>query len=72
MADFLLGLDYGTGGAKACIIDTEGQVLGCNTSSAGAVMEDIDCFLFVGTGSFHPLAVALATVSRFPSGSSGN
>ena len=28
MADFLLGIDYGTGGAKACIIDTEGQVLG--------------------------------------------
>ncbi|MGQ9500774.1 MAG: FGGY-family carbohydrate kinase [Anaerolineae bacterium] len=28
MGDFLLGLDYGTGGAKACIIDPEGQVLG--------------------------------------------
>lgn len=28
MADFLLGLDYGTGGAKACIIDVEGQVRG--------------------------------------------
>jgi ribulokinase len=27
MADYLLGLDYGTGGAKACIIDLEGQVL---------------------------------------------
>jgi ribulokinase len=28
MADFLLGIDYGTGGAKACIIDPEGEVLG--------------------------------------------
>lgn len=28
MADYLLGLDYGTGGAKACIIDTQGDVLG--------------------------------------------
>ena len=28
MANFLLGIDYGTGGAKACIIDTQGQVLG--------------------------------------------
>jgi xylulokinase len=28
MRDFLLGIDYGTGGAKACIIDTQGQVLG--------------------------------------------
>jgi ribulokinase len=28
MADCLLGLDYGTGGAKACIINPEGDVLG--------------------------------------------
>jgi len=28
MSDYLLGIDYGTGGAKACIIDPEGHVLG--------------------------------------------
>ena len=28
MAHYLLGLDYGTGGAKACIINSEGEVLG--------------------------------------------
>ena len=28
MADYLLGMDYGTGGAKACIIDAAGKVLG--------------------------------------------
>lgn len=28
MADYLIGIDYGTGGAKACIIDSEGNVLG--------------------------------------------
>ncbi len=28
MADYLLGLDYGTGGAKACIINPEGETLG--------------------------------------------
>jgi xylulokinase len=28
MADCLLGIDYGTGGAKACIINTRGNVLG--------------------------------------------
>jgi xylulokinase len=28
MADYLLGIDYGTGGAKACLIDTQGEVLG--------------------------------------------
>jgi len=28
MADYLMGIDYGTGGAKACVIDIEGNVLG--------------------------------------------
>jgi xylulokinase len=28
MAEFLLGIDYGTGGAKASVIDLEGTVLG--------------------------------------------
>ena len=28
MADHLLGMDYGTGGAKACIVNPRGQVLG--------------------------------------------
>ena len=28
MAEYLLGMDFGTGGAKACIIDLEGQVRG--------------------------------------------
>jgi len=27
MTIYLLGIDYGTGGAKACIINTEGKVL---------------------------------------------
>ena len=28
MSDYLLGIDYGTGGAKACVISDEGEVLG--------------------------------------------
>jgi len=28
MSDYLLGIDYGTGGAKACIINDQGEVLG--------------------------------------------
>jgi xylulokinase len=28
MAGYLMGVDYGTGGAKVCVIDTEGNVLG--------------------------------------------
>ena len=27
MRNFLVGIDYGTGGGKACIIDTEGKVI---------------------------------------------
>jgi sugar (pentulose or hexulose) kinase len=39
MADYLLGLDYGTGGAKACIIDTEGGVLGYDFSEYPFIYE---------------------------------
>lgn len=35
-----------------------GQVLGCNCSSAEAVLNDVDAFLFIGEGDFHPLAAA--------------
>ncbi len=40
---------------------TAGQVLGCNTSSARAVADEVDVFLYVGTGNFHPLAITIAT-----------
>jgi 2-(3-amino-3-carboxypropyl)histidine synthase len=42
-------------------IFSAGQVLGCNTSAARSIADDVEVFLFVGTGKFHPLAVALAT-----------
>lgn len=38
----------------------DGQILGCNTSAAKAVEEGVDCFLYVGSGRFHPLGAALA------------
>ncbi len=38
-----------------------GQVLGCNASAAKAVESKADCFLYIGSGKFHPLGVALAT-----------
>ncbi len=38
-----------------------GQILGCNASAAKAVESRVDCFLFVGSGRFHPLGVALAS-----------
>ncbi|MGD1059988.1 MAG: diphthamide biosynthesis enzyme Dph2 [Methanomassiliicoccales archaeon] len=38
-----------------------GQVLGCNVSAAMQVKSSVDCFLFIGSGDFHPLAVAIGT-----------
>lgn len=35
-----------------------GQVLGCNFSAADTVGEDVEAFLYIGEGDFHPLAAA--------------
>jgi len=37
----------------------DGQVLGCNCSAAESVVDEVDGFLFIGEGDFHPLAAAL-------------
>ncbi len=36
------------------------QALGCNYTGAESVAADVDAYLFVGTGRFHPLGLALA------------
>lgn len=38
-----------------------GQVLGCNALCAEELKDDVDAFLYVGTGEFHPLNVAFRT-----------
>ncbi|MFA7342127.1 MAG: diphthamide biosynthesis enzyme Dph2 [Candidatus Methanomethylophilaceae archaeon] len=38
-----------------------GQVLGCNRSAAESVEDEVDCYLYIGEGDFHPLAVSLGT-----------
>ena len=38
-----------------------GQVIGCNYSNVKSIAEDVDAFLFVGGGIFHPLGIALST-----------
>ena len=38
-----------------------GQVLGCNSYNAENIKDKIDCFLFVGSGEFHPIQVATKT-----------
>lgn len=34
-----------------------GQILGCWTQNAKNIDEQVDCFLFIGSGVFHPLAI---------------
>ena len=38
-----------------------GQILGCDVSAAKSIESEIDAFLFIGTGQFHPLGLALQT-----------
>lgn len=42
-------------------ISSPGQVLGCNVTSALAVKSEVEQFIFLGSGYFHPLAVSLGT-----------
>jgi len=37
----------------------DGQILGCDISPALDIGEKVDAFLFIGSGKFHPLGVAL-------------
>ena len=37
----------------------EGQLLGCDTGSAEKIKDKVDAFLYIGTGVFHPLGIAL-------------
>jgi len=38
-----------------------GQVLGCNFTSAAGACGDVDAYLFIGTGNFHPIGITLST-----------
>lgn len=39
----------------------QGQILGCDISSAKAIEDEVDAFLYIGSGKFHPLGIALKT-----------
>ena len=39
----------------------DGQILGCDVSAAKSVEKDVDSFLYIGSGKFHPLGLALQT-----------
>lgn len=48
-------------GKKGGRIKHRGQVLGCSFGSAVSVANEVDNFIYIGSGNFHPLGVALAT-----------
>ena len=39
----------------------QGQVLGCDVDAAVSVEKNVDAFLYIGSGSFHPTAISLKT-----------
>ncbi len=41
-----------------------GQVLGCDVSNAVRIAKRVDAFLFIGSGNFHPVQVAMKTGKR--------
>jgi 2-(3-amino-3-carboxypropyl)histidine synthase len=43
------------------MVKNAGQVLGCNVTAASSIKDEVDQFLYLGSGDFHPLAVSLAT-----------
>lgn len=40
---------------------TGGQILGCDVSAAMDIKDKVDSFLYIGSGKFHPMEVALKT-----------
>lgn len=39
----------------------DGQVLGCDLNAALSIKDEVDSYLFIGSGNFHPLGVAYYT-----------
>jgi len=39
----------------------EGQLLGCDVGAATKIQDKVDAFLYIGSGEFHPLGVAMDT-----------
>lgn len=37
----------------------EGQLLGCDIGGADKIKDNVDAFLYIGTGVFHPLGISL-------------
>ena len=48
-------------GEGAGLTPEPGQVLGCSYAAATRLPEDVDGYIFIGGGRFHPLGLALKT-----------
>jgi 2-(3-amino-3-carboxypropyl)histidine synthase len=42
-------------------IASKGQILGCNFSAGTNLAEQVDCYLFIGSGTFHPVGLLMST-----------
>ncbi|GAG60621.1 unnamed protein product [marine sediment metagenome] len=42
-------------------ISVKGQILGCNFSAGMNIVDEVDSFLFVGSGNFHPVGLLLSS-----------
>ncbi len=42
-------------------ITSKGQILGCNFSTGTNLTEQVDCFLFIGSGTFHPVGLSMSS-----------
>lgn len=59
-------ISYLKNNGKEVFIDKDnqknmGQLLGCDVSAAIKIQNNVDAFLYIGSGRFHPIGVALKT-----------
>jgi 2-(3-amino-3-carboxypropyl)histidine synthase len=45
--------------SKGKTVEVGGQILGCRRDKALALQDKVDCFLYIGSGRFHPIGLAL-------------
>ncbi|MEM4152913.1 MAG: diphthamide synthesis protein [Candidatus Pacearchaeota archaeon] len=51
---------------RQAIIHNDGKILGCNLTNATAIQNKVQAFLYIGSGKFHPLSIALALKKQKP------
>lgn len=45
---------------KKVFLSQKGIILGCNLKAATEIQNKVSCFLYIGSGNFHPLQLALS------------